>query len=123
MCKYFIIEKKYPFTSTVLNLLGSNLSENILKYTKYFVLSWVTGKLPPVKLPPARLPPPNKFPHLLGLRLGLGAIYRGSVFQGAIFLVPSQENYFLRIHKIYTIFSNYVKASSKLSFKFLLMIS
>ena len=68
-------------------------------------------------------PPPNNFPPLLGLRLGLGAIYRGSVFQGAIFLVPSQENYFLRIHKIYTIFSNYVKASSKLSFKFLLMIS
>ena len=121
MCKYFIIEKKYPFTSTVLNLLGSNLSENILKYTKYFVLSWVTGKFPPVKLPPGRLPP-NKFPHLLGLGLGLGAIYRGSIFHGAIFLVPSQENYFLRIHKIYTIFSNYVKASSKIG-SFLLMIS
>ena len=64
MCKYFIIEKKYPFTSTVLNLLGSNLSENILKYTKYFVLSWVTGKLPPVKLPPARLPPQQISPSV-----------------------------------------------------------
>ena len=43
----------------------------------------VTGKLPPVKSPPGRLPP-NEFLPWLGseLGLGLGAIFRGEIFQG-----------------------------------------